>query len=179
MLRRSILRLNNTAMALLKIFKFPDPILKKICNKVIQFNSGLEKFISDLTETLQSYKYCVGVAAPQVGSLQRIIIVDVSKARKPQPGNGLLILINPVILESSNFKIVREGCLSIPDFTANVKRAMEITVVYQNIRGETKTLSTKDFEAHAIQHETDHLDGILFLDKITSPATDLFRRVKY
>ncbi|MBI3591196.1 MAG: peptide deformylase [Candidatus Melainabacteria bacterium] len=166
-------------MSVLKIFKFPDPILKKVCSKVTKFDLKLEGFVNDLTETLQSYKFCVGIAAPQAGSLQRVIIVDVSRARKPQPNNGLLILINPVILESSNFKIVREGCLSIPDFTANVKRAMEITIAYQNIKGETKTLSTKDFEAHAIQHEADHLDGILFLDKITSPAADLFRRVKY
>ena len=166
-------------MSILQIFEYPDPILKKKCEEVSVFNAPLDAYVKDLTETMQFHKHCVGLAAPQVGILKRIVAIDVSRARKPQPSNGLLILINPLIIESSNFKIVREGCLSIPDFTANVKRAMEITIAYQNIKGETKTLSTKDFEAHAIQHEADHLDGILFLDKITSPATDLFRRVKY
>ena len=166
-------------MPILKVFEFPDPILKKVCSKVTNFDSSLETFIKDAVETLHSHMFCVGLAAPQVGNLQRIIFIDISRARKPQPNNGLLILINPAILEATNHKIVREGCLSIPDFTANVKRAMEITVAYQNTKGETKTLTTKNFEAHAIQHELDHLDGILFLDKITSPATDLFRRVRY
>ena len=163
----------------MKILEFPDPILKKVSDKVTIFDFTLETFINDFTWTMQSHKYCVGLAAPQVGVLQRIIIVDVSRARKPHLNNGLLILINPIVLQASNHKIVREGCLSIPDFTANVKRAMEITLSYQNLKGETKILETKDFEAHAIQHEADHLDGILFLDRITSPATDLFRRIRY
>lgn len=166
-------------MPILKVIEFPDPILKKVCDKVTNFDLKLESFVKDLTETLQFHKFCVGIAASQIGNLQRIIAVDVSRARKPQPSNGLLILINPTILESSNFKIVREGCLSIPDFTANVKRAMKIKIRFQNSKGKTTELETTDFEAHAIQHEMDHLDGILFLDRITNPASDLFRRAKY
>ena len=164
------------AMPVMKIFEYPDPILKQVSQKVTVFDSSLEKFLKDFVETLNSHKYCVGLAAPQVGNLQRIIAIDISRARKPHPNNGLLILINPKILEASNYKIVREGCLSIPDFTANVKRAMDIVIAYQDSKGETKTLATKDFEAHAVQHEMDHLDGILFLDKIANPASDLFRR---
>ena len=166
-------------MSVLKIFEYPDPILKKISKEVTSFGSSLESFIKEGIETLQSHKYCVGLAAPQIGNLQRIIFIDISRARKLHQNSGLLVLINPVILESSDFKIVREGCLSIPDFTANVKRAMNIVVAYQDQTGLTKTLSTKDFEAHAIQHEMDHLDGILFLDKISNPASDLFRRMRY
>lgn len=166
-------------MAILHVHQFPDPILKKICSEVKEFDSVLNSFIDDLTETLRSHNFCVGLAAPQVGNLQRIIAIDVSRARKPQPGNGLLILINPVITESLDFKFVREGCLSIPDFTANVKRAMKIKVKFQNAKGNPEELETKDFEAHAIQHEMDHLDGILFLDRITNPASDLFRRKKF
>ena len=165
-------------MSILKIFEFPDPILKKACDPVRIFDEDLKFFISNLVETMYNHKYCVGLAASQVGNLQRIIAIDISKARKPHSNNGLLVLINPVILESQNFKIVREGCLSIPDFTANVKRAMKITVGYQDLKGEGIKLETKDLEAHAIQHEMDHLDGILFLDRITSPASDLFRRMK-
>ena len=173
-------------MPILKVFEFPDPILKKVCNKVTIFDSKLESFVIDLIETMNAHNFCVGLAAPQVGNLQRIIAIDVSRARKPPVEalrvTPLLILINPIILESSDFKIVREGCLSIPDFTANVKRAMKITVQYQEYCRDavnhisTKTLTTLDFEAHAIQHEMDHLDGILFLDKIANPASDLFRR---
>ncbi len=172
-------------MSILKIFEYPDPALKKKCEQVTVFDSELEQFINNLTETMQFHKYCVGLAAPQTGIIKRIIAIDVSRARKPQPGNGLLVLVNPVILNSSDFKIVREGCLSVPDFTANVKRAMRITVQYQEYckdaprRVSEKMLETTNFEAHAIQHEMDHLDGILFLDRITSPATELFRRVKY
>lgn len=166
-------------MSILKVHEYPDPILKEVCSKVEIFDAELVNFTNDLIETLNSHSFCVGLAAPQVACIKRIVAIDISRARKPQPNNGLLILINPVIVDSSKFKIVREGCLSIPDFTANVKRAMDITVVYQNIQGETKTLSTKDFEAHAIQHEMDHLDGVLFMDKISNPASDLFRRVRY
>ena len=163
-------------MSILNVYQFPNPILKEVCSSVTDFDSKLNEFIKDLTETMQFHKYCVGLAASQVGILKRIIAIDVSRARKPQPGNGLLILINPLIIESSNFKIVREGCLSIPDFTANVKRAMNIKVQFHNIKGETNILEAQNFEAHAIQHEMDHLDGVLFLDRITSPASDLFRR---
>ena len=163
-------------MPTLNVIEFPNPVLKKACSSVTEFDSTLNEFIDNLVETMYFHKYCVGLASPQVGNLQRIIAIDVSRGRKPQPGNGLLVLINPVILESSDFKIVREGCLSIPDFTANVKRAMKIKVKFQDIKGNWKELETKDFEAHAIQHEMDHLDGILFLDKIVNPASDLFRR---
>lgn len=168
-------------MSILKVLEFPDPILKKTCSEVTSFDSKLESFISNLVETMHSHKFCVGLAAPQVGNLQRIIAIDISKARKPQPNNGLLVLINPIILESSDLKIVREGCLSIPDFTANVKRAMKIKVKYQEYRrgvagNAQKTLTTTDLEAHAIQHEMDHLDGILFFDRMANPASDLFRR---
>ena len=167
-------------MSVLNVFKFPDPILKKNCSEVTIFNPDLESFIKDLVETMLSHQYCVGLAAPQVGNLQRIIAIDISKARKPPVealhATPLLVLINPVILESSDFKIVREGCLSIPDFTANVKRAMKIKIKFQNAKGTIEELETYNFEAHAIQHEMDHLDGILFLDKIANPAGDLFRR---
>ena len=165
-------------MAVLKVHEFPNPILKKVSSPVTVFNKNLEMFVSNFIDTLNSHNYCVGLAAPQVGNLQRIILIDVSRARKPVPGKSLLVLINPEITESSDFKIVREGCLSIPNFTANVKRAMKIKINYHNIKGTMHTLETTDFEAHAIQHETDHLDGILFLDRITSPASDLFRRLQ-
>lgn len=166
-------------MSVLNVLRYPDPLLKKVCKQVTKFDSELQTFVDNFTETMYHHKFCVGLASPQVGRLDRLIAVDVSKARKPQHGHGLLILINPELTHTSDFKIVREGCLSIPDFTANVKRAMKIKLRYQDINGENKELETTNFEAHAIQHEMDHLDGILFLDKIVNPAADLFRRMQY
>ena len=130
-------------MSILEVHQYPDPILKQVSKEVTSFDAPLESFVQDGIETLQSHNYCVGLAAPQTGVLKRIVFIDVSRARKPHPNNGLLALINPIILEASNHKIVREGCLSIPDFTANVKRAMNITVTYQNIQGDTKSLLQK------------------------------------
>lgn len=164
-------------MSVLKVYEFPDPVLKQVSKPVSDFGQALEKTIIDLLDTMNSHKFCVGLAAPQVGIHKRIVLIDISRARKPFPNNGLLILVNPEITVASKYKFVREGCLSIPDYTANVKRAMKISLTYQNINGEIKSLDTNDFEAHAIQHEIDHLDGILFLDKISNPASDLFRRI--
>jgi len=163
-------------MSIFKVYEFPNPILKKVCSAVTSFDRELDSCVINLLETMYSYKFCVGLAAPQVGYLQRIIVIDVSKARKPQSNQGLLVLVNPEIIEASDFKIVREGCLSIPDFTANVNRAMKITVKYQNVKGEIFKLESAGLEAHAIGHEVDHLDGILFLDRMINPARDLFKR---
>jgi len=166
-------------MSVLNVLRYPDPLLKKVCKEVTKFDNELQTFVANFTETMYHYKFCVGLASSQVGRLDRLITIDVSKAKRPQPGHGLLVLINPELIHTSDFKIVREGCLSIPDFTANVKRAMKIKLRYQDTNGESKELEAENFEAHAIQHEMDHLDGILFLDKITNPAADLFRRVKH
>lgn len=169
---------DNVSKTILKVYEYPDPILKQACLPVENFDGDLKSFVDDLVHTMNSHKYCVGLAAPQVGELKRIVAIDISRARKPQDGNGLLVLINPEIKEASKYKTVREGCLSIPELTANVKRAMKITIEYKDVNGETKTVQAKNFEAHAIQHEMDHLQGILFLDRITNPATEIFRRKK-
>jgi len=117
----------------------------------------------------------IGIAAPQVGVLKCVIIIDVS--RKIQ-GKAQLVMINPVITAESDFRIFREGCMSIPDFTANVRRANTIKVEWFDLDMKVNRIETDGLEAVCIQHEVDHLNGILFLDRVSSLKIDVFRRKK-
>jgi peptide deformylase len=119
---------------------------------------------------------CVGLAAPQLGEEVRIVVVDVSEHPRATRHHGLLVLVNPVIKRSSGSEIAREGCLSIPDLTANVKRSTEVTVEASGTDGAIQSIEAEGFEARALQHEMDHLDGILFLDRVANLTTDVFRR---
>ena len=121
-----------------------------------------------------SLGHCVGLAAPQIGELVRIVVVDVSSHPKGSVNNGRLLLVNPVVVDSSGSKLGREGCLSIPDLTANVRRARRITVEHAG-----GTFESSGFEARCVLHEIDHLDGILFLDRVASLVDDVFRRQTY
>ncbi|MCG7954891.1 MAG: peptide deformylase, partial [Candidatus Thiodiazotropha endolucinida] len=103
-------------MAILDILKLPDPRLKEISQEVEHFDDELLAFIDDLEETRQAGPAAVGIAAPQVGRLQRIVIIDCSTTRKPVPNHGRLVLVNPEITEWDGFELGREGCLSVPDY---------------------------------------------------------------
>jgi peptide deformylase len=105
-----------------------------------------------------------------------MIAVDVSLARKPHHNHGLLILLNPRIIQSTGKQTGREGCLSVPDFVGLVTRHSAVLVEALDLKGETIRIETKGFEAVALQHEIDHLDGILFLDRVRSLKTDIIRR---
>ena len=118
----------------------------------------------------------VGIAAPQIGAMVRAAIVHSERNPKYPGGNGFLTLINPVIVGSVGKQFFREGCLSIPEYTANIRRAQSVTVEYFDIDGERRLITADGFESVVIQHELDHLDGILFLDRVTDIKTDLFRR---
>ena len=128
----------------------------------------------DLVDTMRSFEHCVGVAAPQIGELARVVAVDVRGHPKAETDNGLLVLVNPRIVEAEGSEVAREGCLSIPDLTANVRRATSIVV--EHAGGATHCLG---FEARCVLHELDHLDGILFLDRVESLVDDVFRRRVY
>ena len=122
---------------------------------------------------------CVGVAASQIGEMHRVAIVDTTLHRKHGPlSQGRFVLVNPQIVASQGERTGREGCLSLPDFTANVRRFMTVTVRYQNVAGDWHEVVSTDFEAVAMQHEIDHLDGILFLDRVSNLQTDVFARKK-
>ena len=129
---------------------------------------------ADLVDTMRASPRCTGIAATQVGELVRVIAVDVSKHRKAASSHGLLVLANPVVVASSGAEVAREGCLSIPEFTANVRRATHVAI--EALGGER--VEADGFEARCLLHEIDHLDGILFLDRVESLATDVFRRVR-
>jgi len=165
-------------MAVLEILKYPDPCLKEISLPVEKFDDALRQFIADLRETMDAGPAAVGIAAPQVGHMQRIIIVDITS--KPKfPNNGSMILVNPEITSWEETTVGREGCLSVPDYTGNVIRAERITLQAFDESGEQHTYSCEGFEARAVQHELDHLDGILFVDRVVSRRNDLFRRKVY
>jgi len=166
-------------VAVLDILKVPDPRLKEVSAPVERFDDALRAFIADLEETRQAGPAAVGVAAPQVGRLQRIVIVDVSRMRRPVPNHGHLVLVNPEITHWEGFELGREGCLSVPDYTGNVIRAERIRLTAQDPQGAPLAFEMEGFEARAVQHEVDHLDGMLFLDRLVSRRTDLFRRKNY
>ena len=161
-------------MAVLPVLVYPDERLKQLSIPVLDFDDGLRQFIVDLEETLRAARGCVGLAAPQINRFQRIAIVDVS-SRPKTPNHGRLILINPQILRREGELIGREGCLSIPDYTGNVSRAERIHVRAQTLDGESRVYDCEGYEARAVQHEIDHLDGVVFLDKLIS-RRELFRR---
>lgn len=168
-------------MAILPILKFPDPLLKERSAPVAGVDDGVSSVIDDLLDTMRASPGGVGIAAPQVGVLKRIIAVDVSAHRRggQEQNHGLLVLLNPEILARGGKQLVREGCMSVPDYTANVQRAQWVLVDALDRDGKQVILEAIGFEAVAIQHEMDHLDGILFLDRVVSVKTDLFRRKKY
>ncbi|MBN1622089.1 MAG: peptide deformylase [Endomicrobiales bacterium] len=166
-------------MSVLKILKIPDPILKKISSPVGEITPDIQKLASDLVETIRFHKNCVGIAAPQTGKSIRLIVIDVSVYPKPHPNHGLIILINPVITKKEGKRMGREGCLSVPDFTANVTRAEKVAVEGLNEKGKPVKIDASGFESVVLQHEIDHLDGLVFLDRVTSLKTDVFRRKNY
>jgi peptide deformylase len=168
-------------MAVLPVRIFPDPVLKEKAAPVEGVTAGIAASIDDLVETMRNSPGGVGIAAPQVGMSLRIVVVDVSGHRRggQEQNHGLLVLVNPEILAMGGKQVVREGCMSVPDYTANVQRAQWVLVDALGRNGERRIIESIGFEAVAIQHEMDHLDGVLFLDRVVSVKTDLFRRKKY
>jgi peptide deformylase len=133
----------------------------------------------DLVDTMRSHPGCVGLAAPQLDELVRLVIVDVSEHPKATRHHGELVLVNPRVVRFAGAEVAREGCLSIPHLTANVRRATDIVVASHTPDGHTRVIEAEGFEARCLLHEIDHLDGILFLDRVDSLATDVFRRKNY
>ena len=165
-------------MAILDVLVYPDTRLKRVSSPVKNIDDDLSKFIFDLEETMRAGPPSVGIAAPQVGRFERIVIIDVSS--KPDiPNHGKLILINPKIVSKQGSVVGREGCLSVPDYTGNVMRAEALTLQALNLVGKTVNYQMEGFEARAISHEIDHLDGVLFLDRLVSRRNSLFRRKVY
>jgi peptide deformylase len=165
-------------MALLEILTYPDARLKQASRPVPVVDDALRAFIADLEETMRAGPGGVGIAAPQVGRFERIAIVDVPP-RKKSSSHGRLVLVNPEITAWDGMAIGREGCMSVPDYTGNVIRAERIGLTALDEHGTIRDFEMHGFEARAVQHELDHLDGFLFLDRLVSRRNDLFRRKVY
>lgn len=144
-------------MAIRNIVKEGDPILRKTCRSVLQFDEKLAVLLDDMKETMYKAEG-VGLAGPQVGMLRRVCVVDI--------GDGVYELVNPVIIEESGVQEGSEGCLSCPGESGVVRRAMNVTVKAQDRNGNTFTVSGEGLLARAFQHEIDHLNGILYKDKV-------------
>jgi len=140
------------------ILPFGDPVLRKVAKPVEEISAKVLKLLDDLTDTLYAAEGRAGLAAPQIGVLRRVVVMDC--------GDGLLELINPEILDKAGEQYGPEACLSFPGYTGMVKRAKYVKVKSLNRQGETFTLEAKDYLARCIQHEMDHLNGVLFIDHI-------------
>ena len=163
-------------MAVQEILTYPDPRLKTVCAPVAVL-ADVQSLIQDLIDTMVAAGHSVGVAAPQIGDCRRVVVVDVSHSKLGKENNhGLMVMVNPEILEREGCETMREGCMSVPDFTGNVTRAQNILVQFTDRDGQDKVFRASGFEAVAIQHELDHLDGMLFLDRVSNLKTDVFRR---
>ena len=165
-------------MAVLELLQYPDSRLKQVSTPVQSFDAQLQAFITELEQTMRVGPGGVGIAAPQVARFERIVIVDVSS--KPKINHhGRLVLINPEILAWEGMAKGREGCMSVPDYTGNIIRAEKIQLQAWDEGGKAQEYEMQGFEARAVQHEIDHLDGVLFLDRLVSRRHDLFRRKVY
>ncbi|MGH2768068.1 MAG: peptide deformylase [Actinomycetota bacterium] len=162
-------------MAVRHVLTYPHPTLKTACAPCGGIDEEVLAAARDLVETMRAHPRCVGLAAPQIGIPRRIVVVDVTGHPKATTCHGLMVIGDPVILEREGSEIGREGCLSLPDITADVRRAVRISVGGLAIEGGG-AVETAGFEARVIQHEVDHLDGILILDRAASPSEIFPRR---
>ena len=130
----------------------------------------------DLEDTAASFPRTVGIAAPQIGVLWRVAFVDCTGHRRVPEAQGRIWLIDPVVVEREGDEVGREGCLSLPEITANVRRTARVAVETTGLDGERRRVEAEGFEARAVLHEIDHLDGILILDRVASLTLDVFPR---
>lgn len=159
-------------MAVLEIRKYPDKVLKKKAAPVVSFDEALQQLIDDMIETMYAAPG-VGLAAPQVGVSKRLAVIDISTKGAQMP---LLVLINPVFLLKEGSIEFEEGCLSLPEYTAKVKRADKVVVRFLDRKGEEMELEAEGLLAIALQHETDHLDGLLLIDRISPIKREFFKK---
>jgi peptide deformylase len=159
-------------VAVREVLLYPDPRLKQVAQPAQA--SEVDAIAGDLIDTMRSYERCVGIAAPQIGIPSRVAVVDVTGHPKAETSGRLIVLANPHVVEAHGAEVAREGCLSLPEVTGNVSRPTTIEV--EHLGG---ALRCEGFEARCVLHELDHLDGILFLDRVVSLVDDVFRRRSY
>jgi peptide deformylase len=158
-------------MAILEILKYPEPILSKVAAPVKNFTGRTITLINDMLETMSAPG--VGLAAPQVGVSQRIVVLDIDHEN---PGKQIYKLINPAVVRSEGEVVWEEGCLSVVDYTAEVRRAAQVEIVAFDEKEKPVKIEAEGLLAVALQHEIDHLDGKLFIDRISRLKRDLYTR---
>lgn len=154
------------------ILTYPNPELKKKSAQVTIITDSVRELVRDMAETMYAAPG-IGLAAPQIGVHQRVIVIDISGNNEPPE---LIVAINPVIVHAEGEAYEEEGCLSVPDYAANVRRHARVIVKFLDIEGIERTLKAEDLLAIALQHEIDHLEGILFIDHLSALKRELFQR---
>jgi len=166
-------------VAVRDVVRLPAPVLSRPAEPVGKVDGKARELACDLVDTMRSAGHSVGIAAPQIGVGLRAFAADVTGHRKAVSCHGLIVLFDPEVLLAAGGEIGREGCMSVPDLTGNVRRATSVVVRGTTPDGEVRVIEADAFEARCLLHELDHLDGRLFLDRVTSPHTDVFRRKRY
>jgi len=159
-------------MALLEIVKYGEPVLERVGDPVTEFDDRLKKLVADMFETMYEARG-VGLAAPQVGVSRRLFVMDCSGGRDPE---ARVALVNPVVLRVEGDQTGEEGCLSFPDIFFPVRRSLRAVVQAQDLDGNEFEFDGMELEARCMLHETDHCDGIVFLDRTTPLKRELARR---
>ena len=148
-------------MAVIPIRVFPEPVLRQKAKRVRTIDGSIQKLIDDMIETMHAAAGGVGLAAPQVGTLLRVIVIGI-------PGEVDIILINPEIVQRTGERLVDEGCLSIPGYIGEIKRAVSVKIKGRNQNGKEIRITANDLLAQALEHEIDHLNGVLYIDYLES-----------
>ncbi len=159
-------------MAIRKIVKYPDPLLRKKSEPVTDFDSELEQLVADMAETMYDAPGA-GLAAPQIGVHLQVVVMDVSPREEKKE---LTVLVNPEIVEMEGEVTDEEGCLSVIEYSAKVKRARRIKVCARDMKGDCLEFEAEEWFARVIQHEVDHLLGVLFIDRISALKRSLYKK---
>ena len=170
----------------LPIVKYPDPVLSKVAQPVTEFGPELENFVKNMLYTMY-HAPGIGLAAPQVGQSIRLFVLDVDYERETVTNSSgkeevrmsdfnPMVFINPVITGTSGTTTFEEGCLSVPGVYEEVKRHETVHVKYQNLKGETLEMEADDMLAICIQHENDHLDGIVFIERLSNLKKNFYKK---
>jgi peptide deformylase len=165
-------------VAVRPVLRLPAPALKAVARPVGDAVAAAA-MAADLVDTMRAHDHCVGLAAPQIGVGLRAFCVDVTGHPKARSCAGLVVLLDPELVATGAPAVAREGCMSVPDLTGNVARPATVAVQGTTPEGATRLVEADAIEARALLHELDHLDGLLFLDRVVSSSTDLFRRRRY
>jgi peptide deformylase len=160
------------------VLRLPAAVLKERAHEAEDpTDPEVRRLCADLVDTMRASPACVGLAANQIGVPLRAFVVDVTGHRKARSCAGEVVLVNPVLLSATDHVLAREGCMSVPDLTGDVPRPASVTIRGRTPSGDERTVDADAFEARALLHELDHLDGLVFLDRVASHASVFRRRV--